>query len=78
MSGLTLVRNLPSQLSTQIMITMSENFPSHPHYHSNEKTNPVLKDVSPSAKLPRLILEDIFAFPPDREILGNNAYLIFS
>lgn len=35
---------------------------------------PVEKTRSP--KVPRLILEDIYAFPPNREILGGTAYLI--
>jgi hypothetical protein len=57
---------------------MSDNFSSHPHYHSNEKTSPVFQEVAPSAKVPRLILEDIFVFAPNRETLGGTAYLIIS
>ena len=35
---------------------------------------PLLETRSP--KVPRLILEDVYAFPPNREILGGTAYLI--
>ena len=38
--------------------------------------NSVLLVETRSPKVPRLILEDVYAFPPNREILGGTAYLI--
>jgi glyoxylase-like metal-dependent hydrolase (beta-lactamase superfamily II) len=40
----------------------------------NNPTIPLVETRSP--KVPRLILEDVYAFPPNREILGGTAYLI--
>ena len=40
---------------------MTDNFSSHPHYYSNEKTSPVFQEVTPPTKFPRLILKNIFA-----------------
>lgn len=34
------------------------------------------KEQTPAVKLPRLVLDGIFAFPPNRDTLGGTAYLI--
>jgi glyoxylase-like metal-dependent hydrolase (beta-lactamase superfamily II) len=57
---------------------MQVNSPSPLHNNSTEKTNQIPVDSSAIVKKPRLICENIFAFPPNRETLGGTAYLILS
>ncbi len=44
--------------------------------HSVQSSVPTASLDPRSPKLPRLILEDVYAFPPNREILGGTSYFI--
>lgn len=55
---------------------MQVNSPSPLNYNSTEKSNQISAHICSSMKKPRLILENIFAFSPNRETLGGTAYLL--
>jgi hypothetical protein len=59
----------------RLFVTCTEFMSSlSPEPPVNLSVVPVEETRSP--KVPRLILEDVYAFPPNREILGGTAYLI--
>ncbi len=57
---------------------MTLNFESDTYSHSTEKISQTSEDINLKTKLPRLILDNIFAFPPNRETLGGTAYLLLT
>lgn len=57
---------------------MQTNSSSPLHYNSTEKTSQISANSSRIPKKPRLILDNIFVFPPNRETLGGTAYLLLN
>jgi glyoxylase-like metal-dependent hydrolase (beta-lactamase superfamily II) len=57
---------------------MTLNFESDTYSYSTEKTSQTCEDVNSKTKPPRLILDNIFAFPPNRETLGGTSYLLLT
>lgn len=55
---------------------MQVNSSSPLKYNSTEKNNQISANMGRSIKKPRLILENIWAFPPNRETLGGTSYLL--
>lgn len=55
---------------------MQVDFSSSPHNNFTEKTNQILANTFPIVKKPRVILDRIFAFSPNRNTLGGTAYLL--